>query len=327
LFFALSAFVFYSPDYFLPLPVGHPFPMEKFPQAYEALVREGWLEESMLQMVDPCPEEALRRVHTAEYLHRIAAGTLPEKEARALGLPPGEPLLRRSALETEGTVRACRAALTQGLGLNLAGGTHHAFPDRGEGFCVLNDVAVAVRALQAEHGRLRIFVADTDAHQGNGTHAILGSDATVFTYSIHVGANYPSRKVTGSLDVPLPRFVQGKEYLTALRATLRPSLWEFAPDLLIWVSGVDPHANDRFGQMQLRLRDLQERDRLVVEWARERSCPLAVLYGGGYSRQPGDTARMHRNTVVTALRAWHFQPTPQRKLLETPRDTSPAMGQ
>jgi acetoin utilization deacetylase AcuC-like enzyme len=287
--------------------------MEKFPQAWELLVRDGWLEEGMLEWVEPCAEEDLRRVHSAEYLQAVGAGVLGEKEARVLGLPPGPELLRRSALETEGTVRACRAALMGGLGINLAGGTHHAFPDRGEGFCVLNDVAVAVRALQKEHHGVRVLVADTDAHQGNGTHAILGEEPSVFTYSIHVGANYPSRKVPGTLDVPLPRFAGGKEYLAALRATLLPALQRFNPDLVVWLSGADPHRNDRFGQLQLHLRDLQERDQLVVDWVRDRDCPLVVLYGGGYNRQAGDTARLHRNSVVTALKAWGFSRIPPEK--------------
>lgn len=293
---------FYSPGYFLPLPAGHPFPMEKFPQAHALLLAGGVIAEQEIELVEPCDREHLERVHTAEYLDRIAQGTLTPKEITILGLPPGPALLERSARETEGTRRAARAALAEGIAANLAGGTHHAFADRGEGFCVLNDVAVSVRDLQSEFGRLRVMVIDTDAHQGNGTHALLGDDPDVFTYSIHVAANYPSRKVPGTLDVGLERYVRGETYLAALTESVPAALARFEPELVYWLSGADPHQNDRFGQMQLTLRDMHERDRLVLSWLRDRPRPIptVVLYGGGYNREPLNTARLHRNSVAAA---------------------------
>lgn len=293
---------FYSPGYYLPLPEGHPFPMRKFPEAHALLLAEGTIAPWDVTTVEECSREHLLRVHTADYLDRLETDKLTAKERTVLGLPPGPALLRRSRLAVEGTRLACRAALADGIAANLAGGTHHAFADRGEGFCVLNDVAIAVRDLQNEQPRLRVFVADTDAHQGNGTHALLGADPNVFTYSIHVAANYPSKKVPGSLDVGLERYVSGADYLRALRETLPRSVEESRPDLVVWISGADPHQNDRFGQMRLTVRDLLERDAFVVSLFREHDVPLVVLFGGGYNREPSHTARLHRNTIATARR-------------------------
>ena len=293
---------FYSPGYYLPLPEGHPFPMVKFPLAHEMLLASGAVEAADVEEVIPCAREHLERVHTPEYLDRLERGELTSREATVLGLPPSPELFARCAREVEGTRRTARAALAEGVAANLAGGTHHAFADRGEGFCVLNDVAVAVRDLQTEQPGLRIMVVDTDAHQGNGTHALLGTDPHVFTYSIHVAANYPSRKVAGSLDVGLERFVAGSVFLDALRTSLPPAVEAFRPDLAIWISGADPHQNDRFGQMQLTLRDMSARDAFVLGLFVPREIPVAVLYGGGYNRELNNTARLHRNSVEAAAR-------------------------
>ncbi len=293
---------FYSPGYYLPLPEGHPFPMVKFPMAFEMLRESGALAADEVEEVAPAAREVLERVHTPEYLDRVSRGELTSKETTMLGLPPSPELFARCAREVEGTRRAVRAALADGLAANLAGGTHHAFADHGEGFCVLNDVAVAVRDLQTDRPDLRIMVVDTDAHQGNGTHALLGADPRVFTYSIHVAANYPSRKVPGSLDVGLERFVPGATFLDALRQSLPPAVESFRPDLAIWISGADPHQNDRFGQMQLTVKDMDERDAFVLDLFVRRGTPVAVLYGGGYNRELANTARLHRNSVEAAAR-------------------------
>jgi acetoin utilization deacetylase AcuC-like enzyme len=292
---------FYHPDFFLPLPPGHPFPMEKFPQA-ESLLRAGQVPVEITP-VAPAPNRQLLRVHTSGYLRRLAEGTLDGTEIHRLGLPWQPRLLHRSSLETAATVAACRHALQHGMAANLAGGTHHAFPDRGLGYCVLNDVAVAIRDLHTTSPGLRIFVADTDAHQGNGTHAIFRDEPRVFTYSIHGERNYPSAKEPGDMDVGLPREVSGDDYLEALAGTLPAALDRFAADLVVWISGADVHEHDRFGQMRLTTEQMAERDRLVVRSCLERRRPLAVLYGGGYHREPGMTARLHANTIAIAAEA------------------------
>ena len=289
---------FYHPDYFLPLPTGHPFPMEKFPQAHELLVSAGAPVD--IDLVAPATLRQLRRVHESAYLEKLSRGTLDDMEVYKMGLPWQARLLYRSSLETAGTVAACRHALEHSMAANLAGGTHHAFPDRGLGYCVLNDVAVAIRELHETRPDLRVFVADTDAHQGNGTHAIFRGYERVFTYSIHGGRNYPSAKEPGDLDVGLPREVSGDDYLAALADTLPSALTNFPCDLVIWISGADVHEQDRFGQMRLSTEQMIERDGMVLTWCRERHLPVAVLYGGGYHREPGMTARLHANTIETA---------------------------
>jgi acetoin utilization deacetylase AcuC-like enzyme len=297
---------FYHPDFFLPLPSGHPFPMEKFPQARDILVAENTAVD--ITPVAPAPTRQLLRVHTSEYLRKLAHGTLDAMEVYKLGLPWQPRLLRRSSLETAATVSACHHALAHGLAANLAGGTHHAFPDRGLGYCVLNDVAVAIRDLHESRPDLRIFVADTDAHQGNGTHAIFRGDERVFTYSIHGERNYPSAKEPGNLDVGLPREVAGDDYLAALCDTLPSALDNFPADLVVWISGADVHEQDRFGQMRLTTGQMRTRDRLVIDWCVGRDLPLAILYGGGYHREPGMTARLHADTITQAARVAASRP-------------------
>ncbi len=292
---------FYHPDYFLPLPPGHPFPMEKFPQARDLLVAEN--AHVQISPVAPAANRQLLRVHTSDYLLKLTHGTLDDNEVYKLGLPWQPRLLHRSSLETSATIAACHHALAHGMAANLAGGTHHAFPDRGLGYCVLNDAAVAIRDLHESNPRLRIFIADTDAHQGNGTHAIFRDDHRVFTYSIHGERNYPSAKEPGSLDVGLPREVSGKEYLAALADTLPAAMDQFPADLVIWISGADVHEQDRFGQMRLTTDQMATRDRQVIDWCLQRQLPVAVLYGGGYNREPGMTARLHANTITIAATA------------------------
>ena len=273
--------------------------MDKFWRA-EALVRAA---QSPALTIETAPAGSLAqvlRVHTPRYLERVRSGSLDHLAALKLGLPAGEALLTRSCLEVGGTIAAARAALTDGLACNLAGGTHHAFPDHGQGYCVLNDVGIAIRDLQVERSDLRVFVLDTDAHQGNGTHAIFVGDPDVFTYSIHVGKNYPAVKTPGSLDVELPRYVAGADYLEQLEATLASALSDFTPDLVFWIAGADPHEHDRFGQMKLTDADLAARDEHVLRLVTTRNYPTAILYGGGYNRDRQHTARIHADTVLRA---------------------------
>ncbi len=291
---------FYHRDYYFPLPESHPFPMDKFWRA-EAMIRADAPAELRILDAAPVPFEDLRRVHTDAYLEKIRSGELSPLEALKLGLPAGEALLARSRLETGGTLLAAEAALADGLAANLAGGTHHAHADRGLGYCVLNDVAVAIRATHARAPGLRILVIDTDAHHGDGTAALFAGDARVFTYSIHVGRNYPSIKPPGSLDVPLPRWVAGADYLEQLEATLPAALHEHRPELAFWIGGADPHEHDRFGQMRLTDADMAARDAFVRdEVFRRRGVPTVLLYGGGYNRDREHTARLHAQTVLAA---------------------------
>ncbi|MCF3652160.1 histone deacetylase family protein [Synoicihabitans lomoniglobus] len=276
--------------------------MDKFWRA-EAMIRSAQSPGLRIEPVVPATRSQLRRIHTDAYLASIEQNTLPRPAAVRLGLPASAALLARSALEVGGTLGAMRAARDDGLACNLAGGTHHAFPDRGLGYCVLNDVAIAIAELRLTAPAARVFVIDTDAHQGNGTNGIFAADANVFTYSIHVGKNYPAEKTPGSLDVPLPRYVDGVDYLDQLEATLTPAFEAFAPEFVFWIAGADLHEHDRFGQMKLTTAHFAARDHQVLKIVTAGSVPTAVLYGGGYNRDRVMTARLHADTVLRVAQA------------------------
>jgi acetoin utilization deacetylase AcuC-like enzyme len=291
---------FYSQELELELPLGHPFPMEKFRISKDMLLESGVLRPEEIIEVRAASTHLLTRVHEANYIHKTESGLLDRKEQLLLGLPATPRLYQRSVTEVEATRLACHAALTEGVGVCLAGGTHHAFREHGEGYCVFNDVAIAIRDMQDKQPNIKIMVVDTDAHQGNGTASLLGNDPRVFTYSIHVGRNYPTRKVESSLDIETVRYVEGEMYLNQLFVSLAGALDTFSPDLVIWISGADNHRNDRFGQMHLSLKDIQRRDEVLLGAFIKNRIPVAVLYGGGYNRQPSFTATLHRNTIATA---------------------------
>jgi len=295
---------FYDPGYVFPLPEEHPFPMDKFWRA-EAMIRAAGVPGLSIRGIEPASFEQLLRVHTPEYLEQIRMGALDHVAALKLGLTASEALLTRSRLEVAGTLAATAAALEDGLACNLAGGTHHAFPDQGQGYCVLNDVAIAVREQHLSRPNLRVFVLDTDAHQGNGTHGIFAEDPRVFTYSIHVGKNYPSVKTPGSMDVELPRYVSGDAYLEALEGSLTTAMHAFAPDVVFWIAGADPHEDDRFGQMRLNDGHFAARDDLILNLVTRAGIPTVVLYGGGYNRDREHTARLHAATVLRTASYQH----------------------
>src|SRR5687768_834200 len=297
---ASSIRCFSNSRYFVPLPAGHVFPMRKFPDSVSKLIDEGTL--STDDLIDPgsIDDVDLLRVHTPDYVRSIRTGTYNDLTARRLGLPWSERLCLRSHAAVAGTLLAAEAALEDGIACNLAGGTHHAYPDRGEGFCVFNDVAVAIRALQHEEPYIHAMVVDLDAHQGNGTNFIFTGDANVFTYSMHVGRNYPSRKETGSLDVELPRWVGGHEYLMRLHSTLPHAIERFEPDVVFYIAGVDVHEDDRFGQMMLTTDQMRERDEWTIDLCRDWDVPVVVLYGGGYNKAEGMTTELHCQTVRVA---------------------------
>jgi acetoin utilization deacetylase AcuC-like enzyme len=293
---------FYSQDFTLDLPTDHPFPVDKYRISKDMLLDSRIVGAEEIVEVRAADAHVLKRVHDPEYLSKIYYGQLDRKEQILLGLPVTPHLYTKSATEVEATRRTCEAALIDGVAVCLAGGTHHAFRGHGEGFCVFNDVAIAIRDLQVKRPGIRIMVVDTDAHQGNGTNSLLEEDPRVFTYSIHVGAASPKSKVDGSMDVETVRYVEGDMYLKQLFTTLAAALDTFHPDLVIWVAGADNHKNDRFGQMMLSLKDLQRRDEVLLGAFVRNRIPVAILYGGGYNREPEYTAKIHRNTVATAKR-------------------------
>jgi acetoin utilization deacetylase AcuC-like enzyme len=288
---------FSSPAYTAVLPPGHVFPMSKFAESARLVADEG-----IARVVDPgsITDRDLSRVHTPDYIDSIRTGEYNALTALRLGLPWHPTINVRARAATAGTLAAMRAAFEDGIACNLAGGTHHAFADRGEGYCVFNDVAVAVRALQQDEPLAQVMVIDCDAHQGNGTNAIFRDDPNVFTYSIHGGRNYPSAKEPGTLDVDLPRYVSGDAYLVALRASVASAIERFEPDLVFYNAGVDVHVDDRFGQMLLSTDQMRERDEHVLRLTRGWSIPTVVVYGGGYNKTPGMTAALHVQTVRVA---------------------------
>jgi acetoin utilization deacetylase AcuC-like enzyme len=291
---------FYSRHLELDLPSDHPFPMEKFRVAKDMLLENGILRPEEIIEVGAAERHRLGRVHGPAYLEQIESGRLGHQEQILLGLPAMPGLYIRSATEVEATRLACHAALVEGVGVCLAGGTHQAFRDHGEGGCVFNDVAIAIRDLQDWQPNLKIMVVDTDAHQGKGTASLLANDPCVFTYSIHVARHDAAHHVRGSLDIETVRYVEGGMYLKQLFSSLAGALDVFGPDLVIWVSGADNHRNDRFGQMRLSLKDVQRRDEVLLGAFVRNRIPVAVLYGGGCNRQPEFTAKLHRNTIATA---------------------------
>lgn len=293
---------FYSSEFYLELPNGHPFPMDKFQVSKDMLVGSGIVKGEDIIEVREAESHVLKRVHDEEYLSKIYYGQLDRKEQIQLGLPLTPKLYHRSATEVEATRQACHAALVDGVAAVLAGGTHHSFQNRGEGFCVFNDVAIAIRDLQVHQPGIKVMVVDTDAHQGNGTNSILANDPNVFTYSIHVGQNSSLKKVNGSMDVETVRYVEGEMYLKQLFNTLAAALDVFSPDLVIWIAGADNHRNDRMGLMMLDLKDFMRRDEVILRAFLGNRIPVAILYGGGYNRQPEYTAKIHRNTIATAAK-------------------------
>jgi len=289
-----------SARYTIPLPAGHRFPIEKYALLRDAVLASGLVAPSTLHEPERASLDALRLVHTERYIDALVTGTLSDAEQRRIGLPWSEFLVERSFRAVGGTCEAARAALDYGVTMNLAGGTHHAFPDHGEGFCVFNDVAVAIRMLQRDRRIRRAAVIDLDVHQGNGTHAIFADDHSVFTFSMHGGRNFPFHKVPGTLDVELADGTGDEAYLGALAENLPGVLTAAAPDLVIYLAGSDPHEGDRLGRLCLTFDGLARRDAMVLDACREVGIPVAVTIAGGYGRDINDTVRAHVNTVRMA---------------------------
>jgi acetoin utilization deacetylase AcuC-like enzyme len=289
--------VWSSARYTFPLPPGHRFPVEKYAMLRDRVVAEGIVAPE--RVLDPAgaDDDLLRLVHTADYVARFADGALTAAEVRRLGFPWSPALVERSRRAVAGTVAAARHALAHGTAMNLAGGTHHAFPDHGEGFCVFNDVAIAIRRLREEGLIRRAAVIDLDVHQGNGTHAVFAGDREVFTFSMHGGRNYPFEKVAGTLDIDLVDGTEDAEYLRVLGDALPGVLRAAQPDLVLYLAGADPHEGDRLGRMKLSFAGLARRDAMVIQACREVGLPVAVVIAGGYGHRIEDTVSVH---VATA---------------------------
>ncbi|MFW5955109.1 MAG: histone deacetylase [Rhodothermales bacterium] len=267
--------------------------MGKFPALHRLLLREGYIRHSDVLVPREADWSDLLLVHSNDYLHHLAHGSLGRKQVRKMGLPWSPSLVRRSRLAVQGTINAALAALIDGIAANLAGGTHHAFPAYGSGFCVLNDVAVATRVLLRSHWIRRAFILDLDVHQGDGTAAIFRDDERVYTLSMHGAKNFPFLKERSSLDLALQDDASNAEYLALLSRHLSPALDSFQPDIVFYLAGIDVVAGDRFGRIRLTREGLEERERVVLETCHRKNIPIVLLLSGGYAETPEHTADLH----------------------------------
>lgn len=296
--------LFYTDVFVLPLPAGHRFPMEKYARLRQHLLASGDFAESDFHLPPAASDEELARAHAPGYIRQVVDGSLPEPMQKAIGFPWSAGMVERSRRSAGATLAACRAALSDGVAANLAGGTHHAFHDRGEGFCVFNDAAVAARAMQAEGRAERILIVDCDVHQGNGTASILRDDPSIFTFSIHGARNFPFTKETSDLDIELPDGCGDAAYLQHLDDGLSTAFDLARAQLVIYLAGADPYLDDRLGRLSLSIAGLIERDRQIFSRCRQADVPVAIAMAGGYARQIDDTVAIHANTVRLARRHW-----------------------
>ena len=290
--------IIYSDRFVLPLPDGHRFPMQKYRLLREAV--EVALPHAHFIEAPHTTDGVLALAHHPDYIHRVAHGLLTAQEQRAIGFPWSPEMVERSRRATGATIAACRAAFEEGVAVNLAGGTHHAHADRGEGFCVFNDAAIASRLMVAERRAARVAIVDLDVHQGNGTASILMRDDAIFTLSIHAKNNYPFVKAESDSDIALEDGTTDAMYLTELTSALDNLFARFSPDLMIYLAGADVHENDRLGKLSLTSDGLAARDRLVCETARDRGIPIAITMAGGYGKQIEQTVAIHLQTVMIA---------------------------
>jgi acetoin utilization deacetylase AcuC-like enzyme len=297
---------FYSDHFVLPLPEGHRFPMSKYAQVRERCSAERVLLAGDLAEPPAISWDHLALVHDVDYLHRVREGGLSPQEQRRIGFPWSPAMVERSRRSVGATLAAARAALDDavwrpwGVAANLAGGTHHAYPGHGEGFCIFNDAAVAVRVLQSEGRIERAAILDCDVHQGNGTAAIFAADPTVFTFSVHGAKNFPFRKERSTLDVELPDGAGDDAFLGALELHIPEILTSFCPHLVVFLAGADPFHDDRLGRLALSKAGLAARDRFVLGCCRDAGVPVALTMAGGYARDITDTVDIHTETLRLA---------------------------
>jgi len=291
---------FYSDHFVLPLPEGHKFPMAKYSRLREKIIAEGMIDPADLQEAPAVDWDDLALVHTPGYIDAVRSGTIEREIQRRIGFPWSPGMVERSRRSVGATVAAARTALDEGIAVNLAGGTHHSFADRGEGFCVFNDVAVATRVLQRDQHARRVAIVDLDVHQGNGTASIFSGDPSVFTFSIHGEKNFPFKKEVSDLDVALPDGTSDATYLEALERHLPEVLNRHEPDFVFYLAGADPYEGDRLGRLKLTIDGLRRRDELVFAHCRRTRLPIAVSMSGGYAHKVDDIVTIHSNTIRVA---------------------------
>jgi len=281
----------------------HVFPSQKYRLVYERLLQEGIASQEDFLKPVPASDEDILRVHSQDYVYKLKSGSLTRAEVMRMEVPYSAELIEACWLAAGGSILSARRALEDGFSANIGGGFHHAYPDHGEGFCVIHDVAVAIRKMQVDGAIERAMVVDTDVHQGNGTAAIFGGDETVFTMSIHQEHNYPYPKPPSTIDVNLPDGMGDADYLAILEKYLHRSFDEFSPQLLFYVAGADPYQEDQLGGLALTMEGLARRDALVLGYAQRNQVPTAVTLAGGYARKVEETVTIHVNTIKAAIQA------------------------
>jgi acetoin utilization deacetylase AcuC-like enzyme len=287
----------------VPLPPGHRFPIEKYRLLREAVAASNLVPTVDLVVPEPATDDQILRAHDRAYLEKVKAGQLTRRELRRIGFPWSPELVRRTRCSVGGTIGASRAALRDGVAVNLAGGTHHAFRDHGQGYCIFNDGVIAIRTMQAEESIHRAVILDGDVHQGNGTAAIAADDPTIFTLSIHGERNFPLHKELGDLDIGLPDGADDVTYLRAWENGVRSALSRLSAELAIYLAGADPYEGDLLGRLALTKEGLAERDRLAFELCGRAGIPVATVMAGGYARHVEDTVEIHLQTVRLAAQS------------------------
>lgn len=293
--------IYYHDLFTFPLPNEHRFPIGKYRELRDQLVSSGLISSENLLIPEAATDEEILLAHDKEYADKVIQGTLSDKEIRRMGFPWSQELLERARRSVGSTIAACKSALTDGLAINLAGGTHHACADHGEGFCVFNDLVIAARVIQNKGSVSKVAIVDCDVHQGNGTASIVRDDSSIFTFSIHGEKNFPFKKPSSDLDIGLKDGSDDQTYLVALDSGLSQVFDRFNPDLVIYVSGADPYIGDRLGRLSLTKEGLAERDRIVIKTSQNKQVPIAVVMGGGYAPDIQDIVDIHLQTIKISL--------------------------
>jgi acetoin utilization deacetylase AcuC-like enzyme len=297
---------YYADHFVLPLPEDHRFPMSKYARLRERVLQDGSVAPEDFIIPDAATDADILRCHEADYLERVRQGLLTTQEIRRIGFPWSPAMVERSRRSSGATIAAARTALSgDGIAVNLAGGTHHACRDHGEGYCIFNDTAIAARAMQAENRVKRVVIIDCDVHQGNGTADILRDDPTIFAFSIHGENNFPFRKIAGDLDIGLPDGTTDDFYLAMVEEGTRRAIFSSNPDLALYIAGADPFSDDRLGKLKISKTGLAERDSLVLDLCQAAGLPVAIAMGGGYAHNVEDIVDIHAQTIrIAAQRVW-----------------------